>query len=233
MLNKSFKVLNIGLCLLISGCSSFHDFNSLPELSPVRSDLGATSAAPQAAGPANPFLANNASLFNGRAVNFYKDPRAMQPGDILTVLISINDRASISNQTNVKKNSKSDYSIGGGYSFMKKLTGSITGSSDNQAQGDGKIQRNEDIRLSVAAIVTKVLPNGNLLINGSQEVRVNYEMRVLNVSGIVRPQDIAGNNTISYDKIAEARISYGGRGRISEVQQPPYGQQLMNKISPF
>ena len=82
-------------------------------------------------------------------------------------------------------------------------------------------------------MVTEVLPNGNLLISGSQEVRVNFELRIVNVTGIVRPRDISSNNTIEYEKIAEARISYGGRGRITEVQQPRWGQQLIDAVAPY
>ena len=85
----------------------------------------------------------------------------------------------------------------------------------------------------MAAVVTDVLPNGNLIISGSQEVRVNFEMRLLNVAGIVRPQDISRENTIAYDKIAEARVSYGGRGRIMEVQQPAVIQQIYDRVKPF
>ena len=87
--------------------------------------------------------------------------------------------------------------------------------------------------MSVAAVVTDVLPNGNLIVSGSQEVRVNYELRVLNIAGIVRPRDISKDNTIAYNKIAEARISYGGRGRIMEVQQPAWGQQLFDRFKPL
>ena len=112
-----------------------------------------------------------------------------------------------------------------------KGSGSLDSKTDTQANGE--IQRSESLALNVAAVVTDVLPNGNMMIRGSQEVRVNAEMRVLTIAGIVRPSDIGAENTISYDRIAEARISYGGRGRISEVQQPAYGQQILDQVLPF
>ena len=105
--------------------------------------------------------------------------------------------------------------------------------SKTKTNADGAIERSETIELNVAAVVTNVLSNGNLMITGSQEVRVNYEMRVLTIAGIVRPADIGQENTISYERIAEARISYGGRGRVSEVQQPGYGQQILDQVLPF
>jgi flagellar L-ring protein precursor FlgH len=105
--------------------------------------------------------------------------------------------------------------------------------SSTSTQGQGSINRSEQIRLSIAATVTAVLPNGNFVVQGSQEFRVNYEMRVLTIGGIVRPRDISRENTVPYDKIAEARISYGGRGRLMEVQQPAWGQQLYDLAWPF
>ena len=99
--------------------------------------------------------------------------------------------------------------------------------------GSGAINRSEKIELQVAAVITQLLPNGNMVARGSQEIRVNNEVRVLTISGILRPEDISSANTISYEKIAEARISYGGRGQITDVQQPPYGAQIMDIISPF
>lgn len=238
------KILFVGSLLLptllLTGCGTmFRDFNSVPSFSEVRTNLGENrfdnldldNDSLDYGPPGDQY--NKASLFWHNSTNFYNDPRAKKPGDIVTVLISINDSASIDNKTDIKRNSKEQYTLGASYSFLKKIGGNVSAARDSQSQGDGKIQRNEDIHLSVAAIVTKILPNGNLLIDGSQQVRVNYEMRELNIKGIVRPGDIAGNNTISYDKIAEARISYGGRGRASEVQNAPYGQQFLNRVSPF
>ncbi len=109
----------------------------------------------------------------------------------------------------------------------------MNATSTSSTQGQGNIDRQEQIQVSVAAVVTEVLPNGNLVISGSQEVRVNYELRQLTVAGIVRPSDISRDNTIAYDRIAEARISYGGRGRLSEVQQPSWGQEIYDFVKPF
>ena len=87
--------------------------------------------------------------------------------------------------------------------------------SKSETKGEGAINRSESIELLVAAVVTDVMPNGNLVISGTQEVRVNFEVSVLSVQGIVRPRDISTENMVSYERIAEARISYGGRGRIT------------------
>src|SRR5262249_40519422 len=105
--------------------------------------------------------------------------------------------------------------------------------ANSSTKGEGSIDRSEKLRLSVAAVVTEVLPNGFLMISGTQEIRVNYEVRVLTIAGIVNPLDVTGTKMIPYDKIAEARISYGGRGRLTEVQQPAWGQRVYDKITPF
>ncbi len=226
----------LGLCVsaaILSSCSyNTKDFNSVPDFSPVRADLGYAPSMNPDIYPTRP-KESKYSLYRSSSNSFYRDPRAMKPGDVLTVQISINDRANLNNKSDLKRDANGKYTVGATYPLIGKNSGSVNGDSTAHSKGDAKVERKEDIRLSVAAVVTDVLPNGNLVINGSQEVRVNYELRVLNVAGVVRPRDISGNNTIDYNKIAEARISYGGRGRMSEIQQPPYGQQILNQIAPF
>lgn len=220
---------------LLTGCGAIRDseINRAPDFSSVRADLGYTAANSTAAYPPQP-AESKYSLYRANGQNFYRDPRAVKPGDVLTVLISINDSASLKNKTDAKRDADTSHSADSDFSLISKsIGGNINTASSSNSKGDAKVERNENIRLSVAAIVTNVLPNGNLVINGSQEVRVNQELRILNVVGVVRPRDISGNNTISYDKIAEARVSYGGRGRMSEVQSPPWGQQILNRAMPF
>ncbi|WP_046866799.1 flagellar basal body L-ring protein FlgH [Microvirga massiliensis] len=176
------------------------------------------------------------STWSNASADLYQGARAKRVGDIVTVNIQIDDKAEMENASDRERNSKVKKGFDFGLSFLKwGADGSADGgiNSGSSAKGRGTIDRSEKLRLQVAAIVTEVLPNGNVILSGSQEVRVNYELRVLNIAGIARPRDISPKNTISYDKIAEARVSYGGRGRINDVQQPAYGQQILDVVSPF
>jgi flagellar L-ring protein precursor FlgH len=168
--------------------------------------------------------------------DLYRDPRARRVGDVVTVVISMQDKAKLDNKTDRSRDSQIKF----GLDWLANVAGwQDTGqananlNSSTSTKGVGQIDRAEDIKLSVAAIVTDVLPNGNMMLSGSQEFRVNAEMRVLNVAGIVRPRDISRGNTISYEKIAEARVSYGGRGRLTDVQQPAWGQRIYDAVAPF
>ena len=164
-------------------------------------------------------------------------------GDIVTVLVDIEDEATLSNTTARTRNSAEDTDVTSllGYetSFGRILpqaidpTDLISLGTASSSTGVGSVTREEAIDLSVAAIVLQVLPNGNLVIHGRQEVRVNFEVRELQVAGVIRPEDITSTNTIEHTDIAEARISYGGRGQLSDVQQPRYGQQVLDVIMPF
>lgn len=181
------------------------------------------------------------SLWAANSPTFFGDPRANREGDIVTVNINISDSAQLQNNTSRTRTTAEDSDLS--QFFGIDLTGvfndSITPSnltslgSTSSLEGAGSVNRNESISLTVAAIVTQVLPNGNLVLAGRQEVRVNNEVRELLLTGIARPEDIASNNTIQHTQIAEARISYGGRGHLSEAQRPSYGQELYQLLMPF
>lgn len=182
------------------------------------------------------------SLWRSGNRAFFDDQRANQVGDILTVMVTIADKAEIDNKTERSRSDTSAAGAGGALgSQIEKwvlpdaASASALASIDSSTNfsGEGSVDREEKLRTTIAAVVTQVLPNGNLVIEGRQEVRVNFEVRELIVAGIVRPEDIASNNTIASEKIAEARIGYGGRGHITDAQQPRYGSQVMDIILPF
>jgi flagellar L-ring protein precursor FlgH len=222
------------LALGLSGCmNNLAELNQAPHMSPIGQGLQVDARAIPVERSSR-FAAGPHSLWNERK-DLYRDPRAMRVGDLLTVIISMNDKAILDNKTDRSRDSQTKFGFDYLADFVSGGAGKLDANINSQSstKGAGKIDRTEEVRFSVAAIVVDVLPNGNLLISGSQEVRVNYEMRIVNVGGIVRPLDIARNNTIAYDKIAEARIAYGGRGRLMEVQQPAWGHQIYDQVMPF
>ena len=184
---------------------------------------------------------NPNSLWRNGSRSFFKDQRAHQIGDILTVTVNITDQANFANETQRQRTATEDTGITAflgsallGQNAQKALTGRMfQADSNSQTDGKGSIVRQETLQTNVAAIVTQVLPNGNLVVEGKQEIRVNYEKRELIVAGIVRPEDIQSDNVIDSSKIAQARIAYGGHGEISSLQQPRYGSQVMDVLLPF
>jgi flagellar L-ring protein precursor FlgH len=175
-------------------------------------------------------------------ISLFSDQRARRRGDILTVVIEIDDRAQINNRTDRERDANEEFDIRTLFGIEQEIDGALPGdlsvagvdlSSESTSRGEGTIARDETIELKIAATVTDVLPNGNLVILGSQEIRVNYELRDLQVAGIIRPEDISRENTIPYERIAEARVVYGGRGQVYQLQQPRYGQQVLDIILPF
>ena len=186
---------------------------------------------------------SQASLWSGTRQSLLGDRRAVQQGDILTVVIEIDEKAEISNATDRSRAGSESLGVPGLFGLPQRLDEQLPdGASSNDlvsinsnssSSGDGSVKRKEKLTLRVAATIVDVLPNGVLSIAGSQELRVNMEMRELLVTGYVRPEDISRQNEITYDKIASARVSYGGRGQISDVQQPRIGQQVLDVILPF
>lgn len=183
------------------------------------------------------------SLWRTGSRAFFKDQRAQQVGDLLTVRVRITDKAAIDNTTERKRTNAEGVDVEGFFGqedrvnkiFAKGATGKglVDLGSNSQSKGEGSVKRSEQLVTDIAAVVTQVLPNGNLVIEGKQEVRVNFEVRELIVAGVVRPEDIEAGNQIDSTKIAQQRIAYGGRGQISDVQQPRYGQQVLDILLPF
>jgi flagellar L-ring protein precursor FlgH len=183
------------------------------------------------------------SLWRPGARAFFKDQRASKVGDILTVNIDIADAATISNTSRRSREGSDNANLTNFLGFESELgkllpdgispSNVVNFGSSTSNTGAGSVNRNEEINLVVAALITQVLPNGNLVIQGRQEVRVNFEVRELRITGVVRPEDISSGNTIRHTQIAEARIAYGGRGQITDMQQPRYGQQLFDIVMPF
>lgn len=213
--------------------SAIEDPTSQPGYKPVRMPM-----------PDNqPVAFASNSLWRQGSRAFFKDQRAAQVGDIMTVRVRVTDRAQLDNQTQrSRKNGESlgaENLLGFETEYGKVLPNDVKADalvnldSNSSSQGAGSVRRSEQLVTNVAAVVTQVLPNGNLVIEGKQEIRVNFEIRELIVAGVVRPEDIEADNTIDSTKIAQARIAYGGRGQITDVQQPRYGQQVMDIVLPF
>src|SRR5580698_10888788 len=228
------------------GCSSIDRLSQIGE-TPKLSSIDNPTAAPgykpvQMPMPKPEAVSYNAnSLWRNGSRSFFKDQRAHQIGDLLTVTVNITDQANFANETQRNltgsENSAITDFLGSktlGAQAQKVLPGNLLAANGaSQYDGKGSIQRQESLQTNIAAVVTQLLPNGNLVVEGKQEIRVNFEVRELIVAGIVRPEDIQSDNTIDSGKIAQARIAYGGRGQITDVQQPRYGQQFMDVILPF
>ena len=236
-----FAVLSVA-----SGCSAVDRLSQIgetPKLNAIENPTAQPGYKPVSMPMPKPELVsyNANSLWRNGSRSFFKDQRAHQIGDLLTVTVNITDQANFANESQRDRTSKESANLNDfiGKQLLsgnaaKALNGAIL-STDSTSQYDGKgtIQRQETLQTNIAAVVTQVLPNGNLVVEGKQEIRVNFEIRELIVAGIVRPEDIQSDNTIDSTKIAQARISYGGRGQIFDFQQPRYGQQVTDILLPF
>jgi flagellar L-ring protein precursor FlgH len=229
-----------------SGCSSIDRFSQIgeqPKLSAIENPTAQPGYKPvQMPMPKPESVSFNAnSLWRNGSRSFFKDQRAHQIGDLLTVTVNITDQANFANETQRSRTTTEDSGITAflGQSLLSGKAASVlpgrlfTGDSTSSYDGKGSIQREESLTTNIAAVVTQILPNGNMVVEGKQEVRVNFEMRELIVAGIVRPEDIQSDNTIDSSKIAQSRIAYGGHGQITDVQQPRYGTQVMDILLPF
>jgi flagellar L-ring protein precursor FlgH len=237
---------SLAVLCVASGCSSIDRLSQIgekPKLTEIENPTAQPGYKPVQMPMPKPETVsyNPNSLWRNGSRAFFKDQRAHQVGDLMTVTVNITDQANFANETQRSRTNKEDSGITDfigaktlGLQAQKVLPGRIlTADGSSSSDGKGSIQRQETLVTNIAAVVTQVLPNGNLVVEGKQEIRVNFEVRELIVAGIVRPEDIQSDNTIDSSKIAQARISYGGRGQVTDVQQPRYGQQVMDVLLPF
>ena len=238
-----FFAASLSACNAITRVSQV---GTAPPITPIENPIQAPGyrvvSLPMPEATKDQFMSN--SLWRQGARAFFKDQRANRVGDILTVVINIDDQASFNNETERRRENTEDSDVtnllGLETQLEKRLlpesfnpASALSLGSTSRSKGTGTVDRKEELSLTVAAIVTQVLPNGNLVIQGRQEVRVNFEVRELLIAGVVRPEDITATNQIQHTQIAEARISYGGRGQLTDVQQPRYGQQVLDILFPF
>lgn len=238
------RLLLISLCFL-AACGRLSQVGKAPDFTPLEGSYQHhamySSALPENAELTGPTDAS--SLWTAGRSSLFGDRRAMRRGDILTVVIEINDSAVMKNSTGRSRTGSEKMgmpslfglpqSLNAGLPTGASLDTAVNTSGSSNYKGDGTVSRNEKLTLRVAATIVEELPNGVLRIEGQQDVRVNFELRELTVSGYVRPIDVSRQNEITYDKIAGAQISYGGRGQITDVQQPRYGQQVADILLPF
>ena len=235
-------IVSLAAIAALAGCSAVSRIEQIdggPKLAPIANPMGQQqiTSLPMPAAPTEPRGAS--SLWQPGARSFFHDPRASRVGDILTVNISVADAAKISNTTSRSRTNSDNANLTNFFGLEKSLpstmdpTSVVKMGSDNSNVGAGTVDRSEDVNLTLAALVTQVLPNGNLVIGGHQQMKVNNELRDLRVSGIVRTEDITSANTVDLTQIAEARISYGGQGTVSDVQSPRYGSQLFDILMPW
>lgn len=234
--------------LLLAGCGNLSRLAEVgrppemtPSTDPTRDPNWRPMSMPMPSRIAAPEEAN--SLWRPGSRAFFKDQRAAQVGDIVTILVNIADTAALSNVSIATRKGTEAMGIPNLFNLETALptilgkninpSTLVSGSSENTTNGNGTITRNETVTVRLAGVITQVLPNGNLVVSARQEVRVNSELRDLQVTGVIRSQDIASDNTVLHDRLAEARITYGGRGQLTDVQTPRYGQQLLDILLPF
>jgi len=232
----------------LAGCSAVDRLSHIgatPEMSKIENPVLAKEYKPVSLPMPAPEITERTanSLWTTGRQTFFKDQRATNVGDIITVIIDIDDKAEVDNTSERSRSNSESAGLNSLLGYEQSLnkilpeaidnTSLVDGSSTSSSSGSGSVDREEKIEVKVAALVTQILPNGNMVLQGRQEIRVNFEIRELQIAGIIRPEDITTDNTISYEKIAEARIAYGGRGHITDVQQPRYGQQLYDILFPF
>jgi flagellar L-ring protein precursor FlgH len=238
---KPLAVLAVTLPAL-AACAAAHDAVLGPKMDPMRYPALVETRQPVILAQDAPH-STSASLWKTGARTFFSDQRASKVGDIITVSITIDDNADITNNTTRERKTSNNLGVSHFLGLENSIgrilpkafdpANAVQTNADSQLTGTGQIQRKDQINLTIAAVVTKVLSNGNMVIQGEQQVKTNNDLRVLTVSGVVRPEDITSSNTINHTQIAEARIAYGGKGDMTRTNTAPAGQALLEVFSPF
>lgn len=239
-------VLLAALPLLLGGCEAMFqrlaDGAGPPRMTPSADPTKAPGykpvSLPMPPQPAQPTLGN--SLWHTGSRAFFPDQRAAHVGDIVTVVVNMADTASLTDNTTATRTANQGMNVSSLFGIVRPSgtssasgPGQVSSANSDGNTGTGTLTRGETVTLRLAGVITQELPNGNLAVVARQEFRVNSELRELVVSGVVRPQDIASDNTVAHDRMAEARISYGGRGVLTDVQSPHWGQQFLDQLLPF
>ncbi|HCQ71236.1 MAG: flagellar basal body L-ring protein [Alphaproteobacteria bacterium] len=249
------RFLALGLCAMLSACSAVDRLSNIgepPQMTKISNPVTQPDYQPVSLPMPTPqnIVKQKNSLWASDRVTFFKDQRAKNIGDIITVMVDITDEATLENESERSRSSSEGANLSRLLGLEQDIdmitpeaiNDSATGllnpelsafDSTSSHNGAGSTEREEEIALEIAALITQILPNGNMVISGRQEVRVNFEKRILQIDGVIRPEDISTQNTIDHNRIAEARIVYGGEGQLTDVQQPRYGQQLYDIIFPF
>lgn len=248
MRRRTALTMPFAACLLLGGCGALSRLSEVgrppamtPSSDPTKDPAWRPLTMPMPARQPTPTEAD--ALWRPGSRAFFKDQRAAQVGDVITVVVNMTDSADFKNATTAARSSADSAGIPNLFGLENLLptmlpkpinpSSLVSVTSANNNGGTAEAQRSETVAVRVAGVVTQVLPNGNLVVAARQEIEVNSELRVLQVTGVVRPQDIASDNTVTSDRMAEARISYGGRGQLTDVQTPRWGQQMMDILLPF
>ena len=253
MTTRTLRLSAIVAVLLLAGCNTLDRLSQVgkaPPLRPIENPTARPDWRPVSLPMPQPEVARPAganSLWRSGARGFFRDQRARRVGDILTIEVSIADKAQLDNETSRGRTNTDNLGLTDLFGYENKLkkifpstdinpldpASLVAAKSDMLNKGVGKVDREETIDLKMAAVIVQVLPNGNLVVQGRQEVRVNYEVREIYVAGVVRPEDISPDNSVKHEQIAELRVAYGGRGQITDVQQPRWGAQVMDILLPY
>ncbi|HIJ80670.1 MAG TPA: flagellar basal body L-ring protein FlgH [Desulfuromonadales bacterium] len=185
---------------------------------------------------------SSGSIWQASSGSVFEDFKARRRGDIVTIVITETASASKAAKTDTSRGTTLNAGIPNFMGLEKvgllknnigDLSKLINASVDSTYKGSGSTSRQENLNATIAARVIDVFPNGNMFIEGRRNIRVNNEDQEIILEGTVRSRDITANNTVASTNIADARISYSGRGIVSDRQGPGWLMNVVDKVWPF